>query len=207
MVTKVLLVLCVVCYFAYSLWVVRDVKFTAQNMSVCAIVIALTLILESIFIPLPTGAVITLCSPVPLLILAICFDAKLAIISGWIVGLLSIVLLPTWQPVHWAQLFLEHLGCFSCLGYAGLLPAKSKLGILPGVLLAFFIKFMGHAASGVVFFSQNAWEGWGPWAYSMTYHLTSKIPLFILCILVIMALPLKTIKRLGTSRMMKKGKA
>lgn len=39
MVTKVLLVLCVVCYFAYSLWVVRDVKFTAQNMSVCAIVI------------------------------------------------------------------------------------------------------------------------------------------------------------------------
>lgn len=208
MLTKVLLTVCVIAYFAFSLWIVRDVRLDTKTISICAIVIALTLILESIFIPLPTGAVIPLCSPVPLLVLAICIDPKLAIISGWIVGLLSMVMLPTWQPVHWAQIFVEQLVCFSCLGYAGLFPSKSKLGILPGILVAFFLKFMGHAASGVVFFSQNAWDGWGPWAYSMAYHLTSKVPLMILCAIVMMALPLKTIERLGKSKTMKqKGSA
>ncbi|WP_288875977.1 energy-coupled thiamine transporter ThiT [uncultured Allobaculum sp.] len=207
MLTQILIVVSLIAYFGISLWLVKDVKLTTSSISICAICIALTLILESIFIPLPTGAVITLCSPVPLLVLAICFDPKLAILSGWITGLLSIALLPTWQPVHWAQIFVEHLVCFSCLGYAGLFSAKTKLGILPGLLLAFAIKFMGHAASGVVFFSQNAWSGWGPWAYSMTYHLTSKVPLFLLCTLVMLALPLKTLEHLGKSKMVKKGAA
>lgn len=157
MLTQILIVVSLIAYFGISLWLVKDVKLTTSSISICAICIALTLILESIFIPLPTGAVITLCSPVPLLVLAICFDPK--------------------------------------------------LGILPGLLLAFAIKFMGHAASGVVFFSQNAWSGWGPWAYSMTYHLTSKVPLFLLCTLVMLALPLKTLERLGKSKMVKKGAA
>lgn len=205
MITQILIAVCVLAYFAFCLWTVKDLKLNVSSISVCAICIALTLILESIYIPLPTGAVITLCSPVPLLVLAICFDPRLAIVSGWITGFLTIVLLPTWQPVHWAQLFVEHLVCFSCLGFAGLFSSKTRFGILPGLLLAFFIRFMGHALSGVIFFSQNAWSGWGPWAYSMTYHLTSKVPLFILCTMVMLALPLKTIQRLGSRRLLQRG--
>lgn len=198
--TQILLTVSVVAYFAFCIWICRDVRLNVRSISLCAVCIALTLVLESIFIPLPTGAVIPLCSPVPLLVLAICFDPRLSIISGWICGLLCIILLPAWQPVHWAQLFVEHLVCFSCLGFAGLCGTKKKASVIMGLLAAFFIKFMAHVASGVVFFSQNAWDGWGPWAYSMTYHVSSKIPLFVLCALVMMVLPLKSLHRMAVSR-------
>jgi hypothetical protein len=40
-----------------------------------------------------------------------------------------------------------------------------------------------------LFFSQNAWDGWCAWAYSLTYHLTSKIPEGIATAAVLMLLP------------------
>ena len=49
--------------------------------------------------------------------------------------------------------------------------------------------------SGVIFFSDNAWDGWGAWGYSITYHLSSKIPEGIVTTLIILALPLNTIQK------------
>ena len=47
----------------------------------------------------------------------------------------------------------------------------------------------------VIFFSDNAWDGWGAWAYSITYHLSSKIPEGTVTALIMLALPLQTIKK------------
>ena len=122
------------------------------------------------------------------------FSVLLPGFSGWITGLLVIFLIPAWQPVHWAQLFVEHLVCFSCLGYAGLFGSQRRGQILAGMLLAIFLKFWGHVLSGVIFFSQNAWDGWGAWGYSLTYHLSSKIPEGLLTMAIISLLPLSTMK-------------
>ena len=51
--------------------------------------------------------------------------------------------------------------------------------------------------SGVVFFSQNAWDGWGAWAYSLTYHLTSKVPEGIATGAILLALPVTLFKKMG----------
>ena len=65
---------------------------------------------------------------------------------------------------------LDH---FNTLGqYAGVFGRDKKWKVLCGVLLAIFLRFMGQMLSGVVFFSQNAWDGWGAWGYSITYHLS-----------------------------------
>ena len=182
-------------YLAITAWLCRGIKLNAKALCLCGLTCALTLVLESIMIPLPTGATIPLGALIPLMLLALIYDHRLAFLSGWITGILVIILIPVWQPVHWAQLFVEHLVCFSCLGYADIFGSHKRGQILAGMLLAVFLKFWGHVLSGVIFFSQNAWDGWGAWGYSLTYHLSSKIPEAILTMVIVFLLPLGTMRK------------
>lgn len=182
-------------YFAVSLRMLRGLRLDTRSLCVCGIIIALTLILDSVRIPLPTGATISLCSPVPLMLLAILLDKRLAILSGWVCGLLALFLIPVWYPVHWGQVFAEHLVCFSALGYAGIFGSDRRWKILLGILTASLLKLTGHLLSGVLFFSQNAWDGWGAWGYSLAYNISQNVPLCLLCGALILALPLQAMKR------------
>ena len=195
MISPVIVAVFTLTYLAVTLWLCRGLKLDAKALALGGLACALTLVLESIYIPLPTGSVITCGSWIPLMLIALVYDYRLAMVSGWVCGVLSILLLPAWQPVHWAQIFVEHLVCFSCLGYAGIFDGHTRRQVLLGSLLAIFIKFWGHVFSGVIFFSQNAWDGWGAWGYSLTYHLSSKIPAGILTIAVLLVLPLQTLRK------------
>ena len=84
---------------------------------------------------------------------------------------------------------------FSCLGYAGVFGSDKKWKVLAGSLLAILLRFVGQVLSGVIFFSQNAWDGWSAWGYSLTYHLSCKIPEGILTLVILMILPLNTLKK------------
>jgi thiamine transporter len=182
-------------YFVVTIRLCRGVRLCAKSLALGGVICAATLILEAIYIPLPTGASIHAVPCVPLMLLALTYDRRIAFLSGWVCGVLLLVINPLWQPVHWTQIFVEHLVCFSCLGYAGIFGANTRPKILAGILLALFLKFCGHVLSGVVFFSQNAWDGWGAWAYSLTYHLTSKIPEGIATAAVLMLLPVAGIRK------------
>lgn len=187
-------VLLLIAYFGISLYTVKNIVLHAKDLAICGIIIALTLILDFIRIPLLTGATMSLCSPVPLLMLAILWSPKLAIVSGWVCGILALFLVPAWQPVHWGQIFAEHLVCFSALGYAGSFGNDKRWKVLCGILLASVIKICGHTLSGVLFFSQNAWDGWGAWGYSLAYNFSQNIPLCLLSGAIIMVLPLGSLK-------------
>ena len=191
-----------VCYLLVTIWLCRGLKLTARNLAMGGLACALTLVLGSIMIPLPTGASITCGSWIPLMLLALVYDPKLTFVTGWLTGLLAMLLIPAWQPVHWAQFFVEHMVCFSCLGYTGIFGSDKRWKILCGGLLAIFLKFWAHVFSGVIFFSQNAWDGWGAWGYSLTYHLSSKIPEGIISLAIVMVLPLGALKKAakGASR-------
>lgn len=187
-------------YYTLSFYLLRHLKITTRDLCLCGIVIAMTLVLESIRIPLPTGATISLCSPVPLMLLAVLIDYRLAIVSGWICGVLSMLMVPGWQLVHWGQFFVEHMVCFSCLGYAGICGTEKKHKIICGMLVASCIKIVGHILSGVLFFSQNAWDGWGAWGYSLLYNLSQNIPLCVLSAFIVLMLPLKTMRMAADGR-------
>ena len=182
-------------YLAITAWLCRGIKLNTRDLCLCGLTCALTIVLASMMIPLPTGAMITCGSWIPLVLLALICDHRLAFLSGWITGVLVIILIPAWQPVHWAQIFVEHLVCFSCLGYAGIFGSQKRGHILLGMLLAIFLKFWGHVLSGVIFFSQNAWDGWGAWGYSLTYHLSSKVPEGILTMVIVSLLPLGALRK------------
>lgn len=182
-------------YLSLTAWLCRGLRLDARAVTLGGVTCAITLVLSAICIPLPTGSVITAGSMLPLMLLSVTYDNRLAFVTGWVTGVLALFLLPTWQPVHWAQLFVEHLVCFSCLGYAGVFGAGRKWKLLLGVALAVFFKFTGHVLSGVIFFSQNAWDGWGAWGYSLAYHLSSKVPEGLATAVILAALPLAALKR------------
>ena len=195
MTTLIITAVFTIAYLAVTAWLCRGLKLNARNLAMGGLACALTLILGSIMIPLPTGASITCGSWIPLMLLAVVCDKRLAFVSGWVCGILAMVLLPAWQPVHWAQIFVEHLVAFSCLGYAGVFGSDKKWKVLAGGLLAILLRFVGQVLSGVIFFSQNAWDGWSAWGYSLTYHLSCKIPEGILTLVILMILPLNTLKK------------
>ena len=185
-----------VLYFGVSVWLLcGKIRLGARELCVCGVMIAMTLILEMIRIPIPTGATIPLASPVPLLLLAVLWDYRLAILSGWVCGIAGIFVVPAWQPVHPAQILIEHMVCFSCLGYAGVFGTDRRWKVLCGIVLASVLKLCGHLLSGVLFFSQNAWEGWGAWGYSLGYNISQNVPLCLIAGIIVMALPLKALGR------------
>lgn len=182
-------------YLAMTVWLCRGVKLDARGLCLGGVICALTLVLASIRIPLPTGSNITCGSWIPLMLLALVYDEKLAMVTGWVCGILAMLLIPGWQAVHWAQIFVQQLVCFSCLGYAGVFGTDKKWKMLWGMVLAVVLRCCGHVLSGVIFYSQNAWDGWGAWGYSLAYNLSSRLPEGILSILIVMLLPVGLLRR------------
>lgn len=201
MITLVIAAVFAVAYLGITVWLCRGLKLNAKALALGGLTCALTLILSSLMIPLPTGAAITCGSWIPLMLLALVYDYRLSFLSGWICGIMAMLMIPAWQPVHWAQIFVEQLVCFSCLGYAGIFGSDKRWKAIAGMVIAFALRFFGHVISGVVFFSDNAWDGWGAWGYSLAYHLSSKVPEGIITIIIITLLPLTLLKRtLGGKR-------
>lgn len=195
MTSPILVAVFTVAYLAVTVWLCRGLKLSARNLAMGGLACALTLILGSIMIPLPTGASITCGSWIPLMLLAVVCDRRLAFVSGWVCGILAMVLIPAWQPVHWAQIFVQQLVCFSCLGYAGVFGSDKRWKAICGMALAVAIRCFGHVISGVIFYSQNAWDGWGAWGYSLAFNLSSRLPEGILSILIVSVLPLTLMRR------------
>lgn len=193
-ITTIVTILFAVGYFLCALTLVRGLKPATKDLCISGVVIAMTLVLDAIRFPLPTGATISLCSPVPLMLLALVWDKKLAIVSGWACGVLAMLLIPAWAPVHWGQFFVEHMISMSCLGFAGIFGASPRWKALCGITLASVLKLISHTLSGVLFFSQNAWDGWGAWGYSLSYNISQNVPLCVLSGLLVLSLPLNTIR-------------
>ena len=193
--TFLIAIIFAIVYQIITIWQCRGIRLKTKDLAIGGMICAITVVLEMIIIPLPTGSSISCGAMIPIILLAIVYDYKLAMLCGWVCGILAIFLVPAWQPVHWAQIFVEHLVCFSCLGYAGIFGGDKRWKLFCGMLIAMAIRIFGHVLSGVVFFSQNAWDGWGAWGYSLAYNLSSTIPESIGTIIIMVLLPLKSIKK------------
>ena len=154
MISSVIAAVFAVAYLVVTVWLCRGVKLDTRALCLGGVVCALTLVLATIRIPLPTGSNITCGSWIPLMLLALVYDHRLAMLTGWVCGMAVAVALRCW----------------------------------------------GHVLSGVIFYSQNAWDGWGAWGYSLVYN-SSRLVEGILSIVIVTALPLGIMRR----AMVKKG--
>ena len=181
-------------YLAITVWLCRNVKLNIRALCLGGVICALTLVLATIRIPLPTGSNITCGSWIPLMLVALVYDCRLSMVTGWVCGVLAMILIPGWEAVHWAQIFVQQLVCFSCLGYAGVFGSDRRWKAVGGMALAVAIRCAGHVLSGVIFYSQNAWDGWGAWGYSLVYN-SPRLVEGVLSILIVSVLPLRAMQR------------
>ena len=172
------------CYFAVTLFLCRGMRLSARDICLAGLMSAATLVLRCFLITLPNGSHISLGAMLPILLLSLLVNARVAFCAGWVTGLLAMLLLPDWQPVHWAQPFVEQLICFSALGYASVFGTDRRWKIILGTTLAVALSVTSHIMAGAVFFAQYAWDGYGPWAYSIVANLSGHgteglLPLFL----------------------------
>ena len=81
MTSPILVAVFTIVYLAVTVWLCRGLKLNARNLAMGGLACALTLILGSIMIPLPTGASITCGSWIPLMLLAVVCDKRLAFVN------------------------------------------------------------------------------------------------------------------------------
>ncbi len=182
-------------YYAVMLKLCGRTKFDTRMLTSCGVIIAITLVLRTVFFVLPTTGRVTLLSVLPIMILAVVYGIKPAFYSGLVVGILAIFLQPSWVPVHWAQIIVEHLMCYSCLALVPIFGTDKRYKILLGALLALVLSILGHVFAGVVFFSEYAWEGYGAWTYSIIVNVSAHGVENLMALVVMGILPLNTIKK------------
>jgi len=66
---------------------------------------------------------------------------------------------------------------------------------LAGTALAVVLSVTSHIMAGAVFFAQSAWDGYGPWAYSILANLSGHGAEGLATIIIVSFLPISRLRR------------
>jgi thiamine transporter len=134
---------------------------------------------------------------IPVFIVAFRWGIKGGLLSGFLWGVLQIVLGIADMYFFW-QIVIEYGLAFTVLGFAGIVAKhvqqamkegntkKSFVYIMLGVFIGTMLRFLCHFFAGVVFFGQWMPEGWSNiWIYSLAYNISYMFPSFILCTIIV----------------------
>lgn len=155
-------------------------------LTLCAVLIALSFVLSMIkFLDLPYGGSITLFSMLAASLAGYFCGPKWGILAGTALGLLNLITDPSiYYP---AQVFLDYILAFACLGLSGFFR-NMKGGLYIGYIVAIFGRFLCSFLSGFLFFGEYAPEGMNPVLYSFVYNITY-IGVEGILTLIVLALP------------------
>lgn len=176
-------------------------KVKIKQMVYSAMAITLATVLSFVkLLPLPQGGSVTLFSMLFIVLIGYWYGLKQGLISGLVFGLLQLIL-QGWV-MHPVQLILDYPLAFALLGLGGLFK-NSENGLLKGLLLGAFGRFLCHFLSGIVFFSEYAPEGFSPVVYSVGYNISYiGIEVFLTALIIlipVMDKAMKTIKKAAIS--------
>lgn len=154
-------------------------KMSTKTLVEGGIMIALAQVLSYVTIyTLPNGGSITAGSMVPILFFAIRWGVGPGLLAGSVYGLLQFLLGPKYS-LHILSILLDYVLAFGLLGLAGL-GKKSYLGVLIGVFLGIFGRFVSSVLSGVILWASYAPETMNPWVYSIIYNGSYLVPEMII---------------------------
>ena len=183
-------------------FITRDGKrWTTRMLANAALVIALSFILSYIRLyKLPQGGSITLASMLPLFLFAYAYGVGPGMLVGAAYGILQFI--QDAYFVHPIELLLDYPLAFAMLGLAGLASRFSdKWGLIPGIVLGTFGRFVCAFLSGVIFFGMYAPEGQSVLVYSAVYNGFYLIPESIICIVLAMVPQIRRLaKQLALSK-------
>lgn len=176
-------------------------KWTTRMLANAALCIALAFVLSYIRLyKLPQGGSITLASMLPIFLFAYAYGVAPGMLVGAAYGILQFI--QEAYFVHPVELLLDYPLAFALLGLAGLASRFSdKWGMIPGIILGTFGRFVCAFLSGVIFFGMYAPEGQSVLVYSAVYNGFYLIPEAIICIVLAMVPQIRRLaKQLALSK-------
>ena len=163
-----------------------------------AVMIGLATVLSLIpFFKMPFGGSATLCSMLPILLIAYRYGPKWGLLTGFVYALIQL-LLDVGAMLAWGltvqalvgSFILDYIAAFTILGLAGIY-GKGFAKYLLGMTTVVILRFVFHVTSGMIFFSSYAYAENLPniiknnvLLYSVVYNGAYLLPDLILCLIV-----------------------
>ena len=152
-----------------------------QRLSVCGVLIALSVVLSLIKIfALPFGGSVTLFSMVPLMLIGFLYGTPFGLLCGFICGIFQCILGITMSQAlaglnlgsSLLMICLDYFVAFAVIGTAGIFRnifKKPYLSLSVGAVFASILRYAVHTLSGVIlygsyaewFFTQEGFYSWG----------------------------------------------
>lgn len=160
-------------------------KWTTRMMANASLCIALAFILSYVKLyEMPQGGSVTLASMIPILMFAYAYGVAPGLMIGFAYGLLQFVQ-GGWF-VHPIQFLLDYPLAFAMLGFAGIArKLPERWGLLPGILLGVFLRFLCAFLTGVFFWGEGAGDQ-NVLVYSAVYNGAYLIPETMICLVIAM---------------------
>ncbi len=161
----------------------ENTKKTTFKICLSAIFIALGTVLSMLKpIEMPLGGGVTIMSMVPVVMMVLMLGNKWGFIATFVYSLvqmgLSFAEVMGWglTPISLAATYLlDYILAYTVLGFAGIFRKKGTAGIVLGVCLAVFLRFICHFITGAVIF--DIWCEWdSAWVYSFCYNGAYMLP-------------------------------
>lgn len=161
---------------------------SAQIISRMALVIAMTIVLNQIrFFKMPQGGDVGFGTMIPLILLACCYGGHITLLAGFICGIIGLMMDPYFY--HPVQVLFDYPFPYMAMAVVSIFKKR----IILGTIVAFFVKFLFHFISGVVFFGSYTPEGTSTVMYSAIYNGCTVVPEMIICCLILYFLPIERI--------------
>lgn len=181
----------------------KNAKNTTLKICLSAIFIALGTVL-SMFKPIemPLGGGVTIMSMVPIAMMVIMLGTKWGFLATFVYSLIQLALSFV-EVMGWgltpasiiATFLIDYILAYTVLGFAGIFRRRGTFGIVLGVALAVFLRFVCHFITGGVIF--DIWCEWdNAWWYSFCYNGAYMLPeLVITAVLSALVFKVPQIKR------------
>ena len=170
-------------------------KWSTRMLANASLCIALAFILSYVKLyEMPQGGSVTLASMLPIFMFAYAYGVGPGLAIGFAYGLLQFVQ-GGWF-VHPIQFLLDYYPlAFAMLGFAGIArKLPDSWGMIPGILLGAFMRFLCAFLTGVFFWGDGAGEQ-NVLVYSAVYNGTYLIPETIICMVIAMIPQIRRLAR------------
>ncbi|APH14436.1 thiamine transporter family protein [Clostridium sporogenes] len=163
----------------------KKIKLNPRTITQIGIALALSTILNIFRIyRFPQGGSVTLGCMVPILLLTFAYGKEIGFLTGFLYGLISLITDPF--ILHPIQMLFDYPLPYLAIGLAGYFRNNKTFSIF----FAFFVKFLCHFISGVVFFGSFAPQGMGPIIYSLSVNVPIIGAEAIICIVIFKLIPI-----------------
>lgn len=173
----------------------------------CAVMVALAFGLSFVKLwQMPLGGSVTLCSMLPILLIAVKHGPIVGLGTGFVYGLTQLAQGFIEGDIAYAAgelgvfivaMLFDYVVPYTVLGLGGILGKANRWMPIAGMSVAVAMRFACHYITGVTIWAQYSPVGWSSWIYSAAYNGGYLLPDLAICLAAaILLLGAKEIRKL-----------